>query len=246
VTGNSLRIDNNGFITARSTGGGQSGRIEVNLRDRAILNNAEIRTSSNFTSGGNIDLSAKAIVLRNDANIKAGILSGNGSGGNITLNAGAIVLLEDSDILAFAPEGQGGNITLNTQALLTRTYKPSAPTADLLTLDTNGFVDINATGATSGIITLPDLNPLQNNRAELPQGLLDADKALSRSCLARNPKTGKFYITGAGGVPLQPGDPSLSSYSTLPVASAPTEIVEADGFYPLDNGKFVFGKICQG
>jgi filamentous hemagglutinin family protein len=249
ISARNLQLSEQGLISATSGGGGMAGDIVIGLRDRAILNNAEIRTSSNLTSGGNIDFSATAIVLRNDANIKAGILSGNGSGGNITLNAGAIVLLEDSDILAFAPEGQGGNITLNTQALLTRTYKPSDPASDLLTLDTNGFVDINATGATSGIITLPDLNPLQNNRPDLAQGLLDADQALSRSCLARNPQTGKFYITGAGGIPPQPGDPSLSSYSTLPVASvaaAPTQIVEADGLYPLDNGKFVFGKICQG
>jgi filamentous hemagglutinin family protein len=248
ISARNLRISDRSFISAISEGRGAAGNISIQLSDRAILNNAEIKTSSNRTSGGNIDLTARGILLRDDANIKTAIQFGRGSGGNIQLNAGAIVLLEDSDILAFAPEGQGGNITLNTQALLTRTYKPSDPTSGLLTLDTNGFVDINATGATSGVITLPRLNPLQNNRAELPQGLLDADKALSRSCLARNPNTGKFYITGAGGIPPQPGDPTLSNYSTLPVASTATEpvqIVEADGFYPLDNGKFVFGKACQ-
>ncbi len=248
ISARNLQLSDQGFISATSNGGGAAGNIAINLRDRAILNNAEIRTSSDRTSGGNIDFSASTIVLRNDANIKAGILSGSGSGGNITLTApSGIVLLEDSDILAFAPEGQGGNITLNTQALLTRTDIRSAPTSNLLTLDTNGFVDINATGATSGIITLPSLNPLQNNRPELPQGFLDTDNALSRSCLARNPNTGKFYITGAGGIPPQPGDPTLSNYSTLPVTSdPPTQILEADGLYQLDNGKFVFGKICQG
>jgi filamentous hemagglutinin family protein len=249
VTANSLKVSNSGGISAISKQLGKAGNIKVDLRDRLIVNDGEIRTAAEKTSGGNIDLSAKVILLRNNSNIKTQVLSGAGNSGSITLTApSGIVLLEDSDILAFAQDGRGGNITLNTPALLTRTYKPSDPTADLKTLDTNGFVDINATGATSGIITLPDLNPLQNNRAELPQGLLDADKALSRSCLARNPNTGKFYITGAGGIPPQPGDPTLSNYSTLPVASAsaePTQIVEADGFYPLDNGKFVFGKACQ-
>jgi filamentous hemagglutinin family protein len=248
IAARNLRMNDRSLIFATSGGSGAAGDIDIRLRDRAILNDAEIRTSSTRTSGGNIDLSAPAILLRNDANIKASIQFGNGAGGNIRLNAGGIVLLEDSDILAFAPEGRGGNITLNTQALLTRIYKPSEPTADLLTLDINGFVDINATGVTSGIITLPSLNPLQNNRPELPQGLIDPSNQLSRSCLARNPSTGKFYITGAGGIPSQPGDPTLSNYSTLPVASTatePTQIVEADGFYPLDNGKFILGKACQ-
>jgi filamentous hemagglutinin family protein len=248
ITGNSLRLTNGGIIGARSDGKGVAGNININLRGNLIADGGEIKTTSEQTAGGNVDLTARAIVLRNNSNIKTNIGSGSGSGGNIQLKADGIVLLDDSDILAFAKDGQGGNISLRTPALLTRTYRPSDPAADLLTLDTNGFVDINATGATSGIITLPDLNPLQNNRPELAQGLLDADQALSRSCLARNPKTGKFYITGAGGVPLQPGDPSLSSYSTLPVASSTTEftqIVEADGFYPMENGKMTIGKSCQ-
>jgi filamentous hemagglutinin family protein len=244
-----IKISDGGEISALNEAQGIAGSITANVSDRLILNNSNIQTRSDRTSGGAINLSAPVVLLRNDSNIKAQVGSGVGSGGSIEIQANSgIILLEDSDILAFAQDGRGGNITLNTPALLTRTYKPSDPTADLLTLDINGFVDINATGATSGIITLPDLNSLQNNRTELPQGLLDADKALSRSCLARNPNTGKFYITGAGGIPTQPGDPTLSNYSTLPVASAsaePTQIVEADGFYPLDNGKFVFGKACQ-
>jgi large exoprotein involved in heme utilization and adhesion len=249
VTAKSLRLSNSGKIEASSNGQGLAGNLNVQLRGDLLVNNGEIKTTSEKTAGGKIDLTARAIVLRNNGNIKTNIASGSGQGGSITLTApSGLVLLEDSDILAFAKDGRGGNISLLTPALLTRTYRPSTPGSELNTLDTNGFVDINATGATSGIITLPNLNPLQNNRAELPQGLLDADKALSRSCLARNPNTGKFYITGAGGIPTQPGDPTLSNYSTLPVASAaaePTQIVEADGFYPLDNGKFVFGKACQ-
>ncbi len=245
-----LSIGSGSFVSSASNGDGQAGDIRVRLGDRLILNNGEIRTASATTSGGNIDLTTPIAILRNNANIKTNIVSGAGSGGSIKFQADtAIILLDDSDLLAFAQDGQGGNITLLTPALLTRTYKPSLPGADLRSLDTNGFVDINATGATSGIITLPDLNPLQNNRPELPQGFLDTDNALSRSCLARNPKTGKFYITGAGGIPPQPGDPTLSNYSTLPVASAvaePTQIVEADGLYRLANGKLVFGKICQG
>jgi filamentous hemagglutinin family protein len=248
ITGDRLNLANGAEIAALSTGQGIAGDIVLNLRDRAILNNGNIKTTADKTSGGNIDLIASAIVLRQNSNIKTSIASGSGQGGNIQLTADSIVLLNDSNLLAFARDGKGGNITLNTPALLTRTYKPADPTASLFSLETNGLVDINATGATSGIITLPSLNPLQNNRPELPQGLIDPSNQLSRNCLARNPETGKFYITGAGGIPPQPGDPGLSNYSTLPVASTatePTQIVEADGFYPLDNGKFVLGKACQ-
>jgi filamentous hemagglutinin family protein len=244
IKGDILRVSEGAEISAFSNGQGNSGTINLNLSDRVILNKGEIKTTSEKTTGGNIAISAKAIILRDDSNIKTNIASGSGQGGNIRLTADAIILLDDSDLLAFARDGSGGNISLFTQALLTRTYKSSSPGADLATLDKNGFVDINATGRTSGIITLPELNPLQNNRPELNQGLIDTDQAISRSCLNRDRKSGKFYITGTGGLPAKPGDPSLSTYSTLP-AGGNTAIAEADNLYTLASGQVVAGKACQ-
>jgi filamentous hemagglutinin family protein len=244
LTGDALRVTDDALISARSDGQGPAGSININLRDRLIANNGNIITVSKKTTGGSINIAARAIVLRNNANIKTNVASGSGQGGNIKLTADGIVLLDDSDLLAFARDGQGGNISLFTQALLTRTYKPSDPASNLETLDTNGFVDINATGRTSGIITLPELNPLQNSRPEIAPTLIDTDQVLSRSCLTRNPKTGKFVITGAGGIPSNPADPPLSTYSTLPVGSE-TAIAEADNLYTLANGQVVVGKACQ-
>jgi hypothetical protein len=243
ITANSLRINNRAEIVATTDGQGRAGDIEIRLRDRLIANNAEIKTTSEKSSGGNIDLTARAIVLRNDSNIKTNVASGSGQGGSIRLQADGIVLLDDSDLLAFARDGQGGNISLFTSALLTRTYKPSDPASNLETLDKNGFVDINATGRTSGIITLPELNPLQNNRTDLNPGLIDTNQAISRSCLTRNPKTGKFYITGTGGLPIQPIDLPISTYSTLPV-STNTTLAEADNLYKLPNGQIILAKTC--
>jgi filamentous hemagglutinin family protein len=243
LTGNSLRVTDNALISAQSEGQGRAGNININLRDRLIANKGDISTNAEKTTGGSIDISARAIVLRNDSNIKTNVASGSGQGGDIRLQAKGIVLLGDSDLLAFARDGKGGNISLFTKALLTRTYKPSTPGADLDILDKNGFVDINATGRTSGIITLPELNPLQNNRPELNQGLIDTNQAISRSCLSRNPKTGKFYITGTGGLPIQPIDPPISTYTTLPVGIE-TPIAEADNLYSLPNGQTILAKRC--
>jgi filamentous hemagglutinin family protein len=242
LIGNALRVTDDAFISARSEGQGRAGNININLRDRLIANKGDISTSAEKTTGGSIDISARAIVLRNDSNIKTNVASGSGQGGNIKLTAKGIVLLDDSDLLAFARDGQGGNISLFTRALLTRTYKPSDPASNLETLDKNGFVDINATGRTSGIITLPELNPLQNNRTDLNPGLIDTNQAISRSCLSRNPKTGKFYITGTGGLPVQPIDPPLSTYTTLPVATA-TTVAEADHLY--SHSQTILAKRCS-
>jgi filamentous hemagglutinin family protein len=116
VTANSLKVTDGSVISAISDQLGKAGNININLRDRLIVNDGEIRTAAEKTSGGNIDLAAKVILLRNNSNIKTQVVSGAGNSGSIKLTApGSIVLLEDSDILAFAKDGRGGNITLNTQ-----------------------------------------------------------------------------------------------------------------------------------
>jgi filamentous hemagglutinin family protein len=244
-TANTLTIASQAFLSAESTGIENAGAISLRLGDRLILRDANIRTFSTLSSGGNISIdSGRGIVLRNSDVVSAVLGQGN-KGGAIDLTAGAIVAFGDSDILAFAKGGTGGNITFRAKVFLAPSYTKTAVDIDPFSLDGNNRVDINATGAVSGIITLPTLNPLQNNRPELPNTLVDPSNQLSRSCIARNPQTGKFYITGAGGIPPQPGEPTPSSYSTLPVQSAPQQIVEADGVYKLADGKLSIARRCE-
>jgi filamentous hemagglutinin family protein len=243
IAGGDLRLTGAGSISARNLGRGNAGAISIQLDNKLIARNASISSISSQNSGGNVDVAAKVVVLR-DSNITTQVGRGGGSGGNIQLKAdSAVVLTGESNLLAFSEDGRGGNITLLTPALLARIYNNSIATT-LTNLENNGLVDINASGRISGIITLPELNPLQNNRPEFTPTLIDTDKILSRSCLSRNPKTGNFYITGIGGLPSQPGDPAPSDYVTLPVSNEPA-IAEADNLYRLSNGQIILAKRCQ-
>jgi filamentous hemagglutinin family protein len=243
IVGGDLRLTGAGSISARNLGRGNAGTISIQLDNKLIARNASISSISSQNSGGNVDVAAKVVVLR-DSNITTQVGRGGGSGGNIQLKAdSAVVLTGESNLLAFSRDGRGGNITLLTPALLARIYNKSIAT-NLNNLESNGLVDINASGRISGVITLPEFNPLQNNRPEFTPSLIDTDKILSRSCLVRNPNTGTFVVTGTGGLPPRPGDRPLSTYSTLPVG-AETPIAEADNLYTLANGQVVIGKACQ-
>jgi filamentous hemagglutinin family protein len=243
IVGSDLRLTGAGSISARNLGRGNAGTISIQLDNKLIARNASISSISSQNSGGNVDVAAKVVVLR-DSNITTQVGRGGGSGGNIQLKAdSAVVLTGESNLLAFSRDGRGGNITLLTPALLARIYNNSIAT-NLNNLESNGLVDINASGRISGVITLPEFNPLQNNRPEFTPNLIDTDKILSRSCLVRNPNTGTFVVTGTGGLPPRPGDRPLSNYSTLPVG-AETPIAEADNLYTLANGQVVIGKACQ-
>ncbi len=123
---------------------------------------------------------------RNNNSNTTNVASGTGGGGNITLTANSIIAFDDSDILTFANGGKGGNITFNTPAFFGQNYKPARAGTDPSTLDGNNRVDINASGAVSGVITLPDTSFIQNSLSELPENPIDTSNLIANSCIARS------------------------------------------------------------
>ncbi|MBD2100850.1 filamentous hemagglutinin N-terminal domain-containing protein [Leptolyngbya sp. FACHB-261] len=268
IQANSLSLLNNAGISSRSgtdqgsavTTPGNAGNVFINIRDTLYANNSVISTTAAKSSGGAVSISAGNIRLDGDSDITTFVSSGAGGGGNITLNADTILAFNDSDILAFARDGRGGNITLDTPVFFGFRYQPASSGTAPDTLNGNGRVDVNATGrVSSGIITLPDTTFLQNSLTQLPANLIDTNTLLANSCIARsNQQSGRFTITGAGGLPALPNDLSSSTFETYTVPStsnSPTSshrpwqmgdpVVEPQGLYRLGNGQLVLSRECQ-
>ncbi|MGB6296198.1 MAG: filamentous hemagglutinin N-terminal domain-containing protein [Rivularia sp. (in: cyanobacteria)] len=265
---NSLSINNSAQITAQSLGSAAAGNININLGSTLQAENSNIQTTSEESSGGAINITAKDIRLFGDSDIATNVFSGEGGGGDITLNANTIIALDDSDILSFAGDGKGGDITFNTEAFFSKPlFKPTSSISDrqaLNQLNTNQKVDVNASGAVSGTITgVPDTTFIQDSLTELPENQIDTNTIIANSCIVRsNEENGTFLITGAGGLPINPSDAPLSNYSTGSVRSIPTDseklpalstrrpwkigdpVVEPQGVYQLPNGQLVLSREC--
>jgi filamentous hemagglutinin family protein len=268
----SLFVTNRAVLSSGTVGRGDAGNILLRIRDQLLLFNGAIATTSLLTSGGVIDISAQSIRMSGNSNIQTKVFIGAGNGGNITLKADSIVVLDDSNILASARTGRGGNITLNTRAFFGQNYRPAPPGTDPLTLIRNGRVDVNASGAVSGIITLPDTTFIQNSLAQLPQTLTDVTQLLASSCIVRREQqNGSFMITGSGGLPDRPDNPSASPFPTGEVRSVDGDsqqtktqtlelktqndsdhpwkigdpISEPQGVYQLANGQLVMSRECD-
>ncbi|MBW4676431.1 MAG: S-layer family protein [Desmonostoc geniculatum HA4340-LM1] len=250
------------LVSTRSEGTGIAGNININVSENFNAKNGNISARSEQASGGNINVTARRINLRNNTDIRTDLSSGQGRGGNIFLTADTIIALEDSDILAFAPEGQGGNITFNTRALFSDSLYRSTQTLtdrnSLQLLNNNSRSDINASGAISGnIIGLSDISFIQNSLTELQNNPIDTNALIANSCIARSPKQeGTFIITGTGGLPNRPGEAAASSYPTGDVQSVTNNsaasswkkgdpIVEPEGVYRLANGDLVMSRECR-
>ena len=267
LNADNLSLRDGAIITSRSRGEGNAGSITANIRGTLQANNGTISTTSERSSGGAINISAKNIRLRGNSDIRTDVANGAGGGGDITLTANSIVALNDSDILAFARDGKGGNITFNTRAFFGQNYRPAPPVTDPRTLDGNNRVDVNASGAVSGIITLPDVSYIQNSLTEFPQTFTDTTQLLANSCIARRGRqSGSFTITGAGGLPQRPGDAGVSPFPTGTVRSLPKQneqtetttpssknrhwkigdpVVEPQGVYQLADGQLVMSRECH-
>ncbi|MGB7441160.1 MAG: filamentous hemagglutinin N-terminal domain-containing protein [Coleofasciculaceae cyanobacterium] len=259
----SLEIEQASLL-AQSTGAAPAGNVEINTGN-LTARDGNIATSSEQSSGGGITITADQIRLRGDSDITTNVNQGAGGGGNINLTADSILAFNDSDILAFAQDGKGGDITLNTPAFFGEGYRPElSNTEPVDTLDGNDRVDINASGAVSGVITLPDTTFIQNSLTELPNSQIDTESLLANSCIVRRHQSqqGSFFITGTGSLPQRPGDAQMSSFPTVDIETLPSDstpsttnpnrpwqkgdpIIEPTGVYRLPNGKLVLSRECS-
>ena len=262
VSSNFLSLINGAQIVSRSFGPENSGEIAIEVLGTLQFEDSQISTSSAQAAGGAISITAADIRLHGDSNIRTEVGNGAGGGGDITLAADSILAFDDSDILAFARDGRGGNITLDTPVFFGSRFQPAPQGTAPETLDDNNRVDINASGAVSGEISLPDVSFVQNSLTELTESTIDTETLIADSCVVPSGgQRGTFIITGAGGLPVRPGDAAVSPYptgtvrsvpnaeSSLPGATRPWQkgdpIVEPTGTYRLANGKLVMSRQCS-
>ncbi|NJL48710.1 MAG: hypothetical protein HC929_16040 [Leptolyngbyaceae cyanobacterium SM2_5_2] len=252
-----LTITNSGQINSSNSGivsqlgTGNAGNITLDLEGLLRLEDADISTFSQNAGGGSIALKARQVDLRRDGDITSVVLTGVENAGNIVFDASFVFAFDDSDILAFAADGRGGDIDFSmTNGVFAENYIPGSPAP----FEGNNRVDINATGGiASGNITIPDTTFIENSLTSLTDAITDTAALTAGSCIARTEgeDLGAFVITGAGGLPSQPGQASVSAFPTgvvrnLEPGSAPEAMIqEPDGVYRLPDGRLVLSRACE-
>ncbi|MBF0567440.1 MAG: S-layer family protein [Nitrospirae bacterium] len=182
-----LYIDDNGLITARSTGTGNAGNITIKTAETLQMNNGgDIATSSKYTTGGNIDIAAADIRLYNDSGITSNVSKGKDKGGNITILAGTLCLLDRSAISADADTGYGGDITINADTVFLWNTEKALHASSTIS-GQSGTITINS-----------PLTDISGSMVALTPRYLEAEKLLPESCEARRKSKGSFVIKGLG------------------------------------------------
>ncbi|MCC5616809.1 S-layer family protein [Nostoc sp. CHAB 5836] len=221
-------------VTVSSQGSGIAGSLLVEANSIYLDNKAKI--SADTKGGqGNINLRSRDfLLLRRGSSITTNA-NGNATGGNVTINTNSLVAVpeENSDISANAEDSFGGRIIVNASGIFGTEFR----------LDPTPLSDITASSALgsefNGVVQLniSDVNPSQSLTA-LPTNIIDTSQLIANSCVARSKRPEeKFVITGNGGLPVMPDDPSIAPYQTYQIPTVQSASISTPQENPTTSNK---------
>ncbi|NJR66832.1 MAG: S-layer family protein [Leptolyngbyaceae cyanobacterium CRU_2_3] len=207
VTTHQLTIQAGAAISVSSrTPTGQAGNLNITA-NTIVLDQGRITAETSAGSGAEITLQGlNLLLLRNNSLISAQA-SALADGGNVTVNTlnGFVVATpaQNSDIIAAASQGTGGDISINgSQGIFGIEEQTAVPQNQ--TNDIDASSQFNQSGTVT--ISQPNVDPSQG-LIELPTDVVDRSTQIARGCGSRSNESGRFVVTGRGGLPLSPDQP---------------------------------------
>jgi filamentous hemagglutinin family protein len=195
ITTPNLTVTDGGTVGVTNQGSGNGGNINISADTIQLKNQALIQAQTESGNGGNITLSAKNLLLLQDNTRITSTGGSSGNGGNININAPIIVGLENSDIIANAIKGQGGNIQITTQGIFGLKYRDQLTPDNDITASSQLGVNGNVQINTIGV----DPN---SGLVGLPVNLIDPSQQIATGCADNQGSS--FVATGRGGIPQNP------------------------------------------
>lgn len=182
---------NGSEVSARASGAGDAGRIDIDAGQELVLESSEITTESALSNGGGIAIRARKLLSMKRSGITTSVTGG--TGGNIDIDPENVVLNE-SQIIARAGAGTGGNIRI---------------VAGQFVNDAHSTVDASAETGIDGTVEIQTPEVDQNSALDaLPSDYADASDLLRAACAARNTEAGgTFVIRSRARAPASPDAP---------------------------------------
>ena len=195
ITTPNLRLTDGGTVSVTNQGSGNGGNININADTIQLKNKGFIQAQTESGNGGNITLQTKNLLFLRGNSLITSTAGGNGNGGNININAPIIVGLENSDIVANAVRGRGGNIQITTQGIFGLKFRDQLTPDNDITASSQLGVNGNVQVNTIGI----DPN---SGLVQLPANITNPAQQIATGCSTN--QGSRFVATGRGGVPQNP------------------------------------------
>jgi filamentous hemagglutinin family protein len=203
-----LIIQDGAEVNVSSTGTGIAGVLQVEANSIRLDNQGKI-TADTSGGGGNINLSTGDLILRRGSSISTDARGRDITGGNITIDTDNLVAVprEDSDISANATAGIGGRVIVNAIGIFGTQFRlQDTPLSDITATSElgpqfNGLVELNTPGIdpSRGLANLPTEVVDASNQIAQACGTRGAEAGKN-----------EFTITGRRGMPSNPHEPLSS------------------------------------
>jgi large exoprotein involved in heme utilization and adhesion len=158
-----LTVRDGAAVSVSNQGSGNAGNLEITANELLLDNQGKL-TAETTGGQGNINLHTGDLILRRGSSITTNA-TGTATGSNITIDTDNLVAVpkEDSDISANAQESFGGRVIVNAQGIFGTQFRPQdTPLSDItassqLGPQFNGIVQLNTLGIdpNRGLINLP-------------------------------------------------------------------------------------------
>ncbi len=190
IQANEIIIDNYGEISASSFVTGNAGDIVLQANKLQIMNNGLIRTSADYSIGGNISLTVPNLLYLQDGTITTSV-----HGGNISIENPTFVVLNQGQIKAQSDEGHGGNIHIKSDQLIS---SPDSLISASSELGLDGEINIDSL----------DIN-IEGFLVVLPDAVVEASNLMKKPC---NMRGSSFTVNKINGSPQTPYDYKPTRY----------------------------------
>jgi len=200
-----LTVRDEAEVNVSSTGTGIAGVLRVEA-DTIRLDNQGKISADTSGGGGNINLFTNDLILRRGSSISTNARGRDITGGNITIDTGNLVAVprEDSDISADAENSFGGRVIVNAFGIFGTEFRlQDTPLSDITATSAlgpqfNGLVQLNTPDIdpSRGLANLPTEVVDASNQIAQACGTRGAEAGKN-----------EFIVTGRRGMPSNPHEP---------------------------------------
>ncbi len=195
-----LVISDRASLSVQGTGSSIPGNLTVNANSVELVNGASIIATTEFQSGGNIQLNIEDnLILQENSLISARAMNA-ANGGNVDIDANFVIAFpqQNNDILASAVFGDGGNITINAEGIFGTVERNALPP------NMTNDIDASSEFGTAGTVDLVfPLLTATNQLFTLPSDFVDVNY-LFNNTFCKISQNSSFTASGRGGLPFDP------------------------------------------
>ena len=219
IISNNLTVRDRAEISVSARGNGdnaKAGNLDITAKSILLEQSATLSAEVSAGDQGNIELDSELIVIRDRSNITTNA-TGAATGGNITIDTDLLVALDNSDITANAEDSFGGQVIINALGIFGTEFREQLTPNSDITASSQLGASFSGTVEINARSSDPSAGLL-----ELPDNFVNPKLLVATGCGTN--QGNQFTQVGRGGLPTDPTQPLVGQTLWMDLRPLPRHI----------------------